>query len=113
VAEADRAVATGWVRQALRNGQFRYYEADQAFPNHIWYRHDPGLERAPVNELRLAYRQAAGRAFAAEFLAPVNEVLSMWKAGRDTVAISEAFAVSTEVIERRIENTRRIEWTTL
>jgi hypothetical protein len=42
ITEVDRAVATGWVRQALRNGQFRYYEADPVFPNHIWYRHDDG-----------------------------------------------------------------------
>lgn len=69
----------------------------------------PGPQRAPVNELRSAYRQAAGRAFAAEFLAPVNEVLSMREDGRDTVSIAETFAVSTEVIERQIENARRIE----
>jgi hypothetical protein len=66
-------------------------------------------QRAPVNELRSAYRQAAGRAFAAEFLAPVNEVLSMRDDGRDTVSIAEAFAVSAEVIEREIENAQRIE----
>ena len=69
----------------------------------------PTPQRAPVNDLRSAYRQAAGRAFAAEFLAPVNEVLSMRADGRDVVAIAEEFAVSAEVIERQIENAERIE----
>lgn len=69
----------------------------------------PGPDRSPVNELRSAYRQAAGRAFAAEFLAPVNEILSMREDGRDTVSIAEAFAVSTEVVERQVENAGRIE----
>ena len=69
----------------------------------------PVPQRAPVNELRSAYRQAAGRAFAAEFLAPVNEILSMQDDGRDNVAIAEEFNVSTEVIERQIENAQRIE----
>jgi hypothetical protein len=68
----------------------------------------PGSERATVNEIRSAYRQAAGRAFAAEFLAPASEVLSMRENGRDTVAIAEAFAVSTEVIERLVEHTQQI-----
>lgn len=36
--EADRDIATGWVREALNLGQLHYYEADQDFPNHIWYR---------------------------------------------------------------------------
>lgn len=69
----------------------------------------PDPQRAPVNELRSAYRQAAGRAFAAEFLAPVDEIRSMQDDGRDVIAIAETFAVSTEVIERQIENAERIE----
>lgn len=69
----------------------------------------PEPQRAPVNDLRVAYRQAAGRAFATEFLAPVNEILSMLADGRDTLAIADEFAVSTEVIERQIENAGRIE----
>jgi hypothetical protein len=40
--EADRIMATKWVREALRLSQFRYYEADHDFPNHIWYRDDSG-----------------------------------------------------------------------
>jgi hypothetical protein len=69
----------------------------------------PAPERVPVNDLHAAYRQATGRAFAAEFLAPVNEILSMQADGRDAVAIAETFAVSAEVIERQIENAQRIE----
>lgn len=42
VSNADRRSATEWVREALRLGQFRYYEADQDFPNHIWYRDADG-----------------------------------------------------------------------
>jgi hypothetical protein len=64
--------------------------------------------KAPVNELHSAYRQAAGRAFAAEFLAPINEILSMRADGRDTVSIAEEFSVAITVIERQIENTKRI-----
>lgn len=70
----------------------------------------PTPQRSPVNELRSAYRQATGRAFAAEFLAPVREVLSMHDDGRDVVSIAEAFAVSTEVIDRQIGNAARIEY---
>ena len=67
---------------------------------------DPGT--APVNDLRSAYRQAAGRAFAAEFLAPVDEVLSMRNDGWDEPAIAEVFAVAADVVERQIENADRI-----
>ena len=34
----DRDVATEWVREALTTGQMRWYEGDQDFPNHIWYK---------------------------------------------------------------------------
>jgi hypothetical protein len=68
---------------------------------------EPG--RAPVNELHYASRQAAGRAFAAEFLAPVNEVRSMHEDGHDTVSIADEFGVSTNVVERQLENYGRIE----
>lgn len=69
----------------------------------------PAPGRAPVNGLRSAFRQAAGRAFAAEFLAPVIEIISMRQDGRDTVAIAEEFAVSKQLIEHQIENATRIE----
>jgi hypothetical protein len=42
VSEADHGISTKWVREALSLGQFRYYEADQGCPNHIWYRDENG-----------------------------------------------------------------------
>ncbi|HUZ12903.1 MAG TPA: hypothetical protein VMU93_08655 [Caulobacteraceae bacterium] len=69
----------------------------------------PEESRAPINELRSAYRQAAGRAFAAEFLAPIDEIESMHEDGRDAVSIAEEFGVSTTVIERQRENKGRIQ----
>jgi len=64
---------------------------------------------APVNDLHNAYRQAAGRAFAAEFLAPIDEIRSMLDDQHDLVTIADEFAVSTSVIERQIENAERID----
>ena len=69
----------------------------------------PDRGRAPVNELRAAFRQGAGRAFAAEFLAPIDEIRSMHDAGHDTVSIADEFGVSTTVIERQWENRDRID----
>lgn len=68
---------------------------------------DHGL--APINDLHNAYRQAAGRAFAAEFLAPVDEIRSMLRDQHDLMTIADAFAVSTSVIELQIENAQRID----
>lgn len=42
VSNEDRVAATEWVRAALRHSQLRYYEADQVYPNHIWYKQDNG-----------------------------------------------------------------------
>ena len=42
---------------------------------------NPPASRSAVNDLHDAARQATGRAFAAEFLAPIDEVLSMQEAG--------------------------------
>jgi hypothetical protein len=68
----------------------------------------PDSQKSAVNDLRFAYRQAAGRAFAAEFLAPANEVLSMWNDGRDVISIAEEFGVYPLVIKHQIENADRI-----
>jgi hypothetical protein len=68
---------------------------------------DQGL--APINDLHNAYRQAAGRAFAAEFLAPIDEIRSMLEDQHDLITIADAFAVSTNVIELQIENAERID----
>jgi hypothetical protein len=67
-----------------------------------------GTSRSVINDLRDAERQAAGRAFAAEFLAPIDEVLSMQQNGCDVTTIAGELNVSTEVIERQLENKARI-----
>lgn len=68
----------------------------------------PNPARAVVNELHLATRQSAGRAFAAEFLAPIEEIKSMLSDGHDVVTMAEEFGVSTVLVERQIENAARI-----
>lgn len=68
----------------------------------------PAEGRAPVNELHAAYRQAAGRAFAAEFLAPIDEILSMRRDGRDIASVADARHVTNAVVEHQIENQHRI-----
>lgn len=67
---------------------------------------EPG--RSVVNRLRNAERQAAGRAFGAEFLAPVERVLDMVDEGLDVDEISGSLNVSPQVIEHQIENRDRI-----
>ena len=61
-----------------------------------------------VNRLHQAERQAAGRAFAAEFLAPVESVLRMIESGLDDEEIAGSFDVSPQVIAWQIENRERI-----
>lgn len=61
-----------------------------------------------VNGLQGAERQAMGRAFAAEFLAPSQLVSEMVDHGLDSEEIARNFTVSPEVIERQIENQGRI-----
>lgn len=68
----------------------------------------PDAQRAAVNELYLASRQAAGRAFAAEFLAPLNEIESMSRDGADISTIAGEFGVSPVVVEHQLENRLRI-----
>lgn len=68
----------------------------------------PGAGRSVVNDLHEASRQAAGRAFAAEFMAPIDEVASMVEDGKDLAAIADELNVSTELIERQIQNKERI-----
>lgn len=69
----------------------------------------PPPEIAPVNNVHNAYRQAAGRAFAAEFLAPIDEIRSMMADGKDDISIAGEFGVSPMVIEHQRENRDRIE----
>ena len=39
---AERGIASTWVVEALRSGQFRYFEGDKTYPKHIWYRDGEG-----------------------------------------------------------------------
>lgn len=68
----------------------------------------PDKEVAPINSLHRAYRQAAGRAFAAEFLAPIDEILSMIADEKDEVTIATAFGVAPTVIQHQLANRNRI-----
>ena len=70
---------------------------------------NPAAERSAVNDLHDAARQATGRAFAAEFLAPVDEVLSMREDGKDQGEMAERFGVSKDVVERQLQNRERIQ----
>jgi hypothetical protein len=68
----------------------------------------PEPQTSPINRLRHANRQAAGRAFAAEFLAPIDEIRSMIEDERDEYSIANEFGVSPMVIEHQVENDERI-----
>lgn len=67
----------------------------------------PHTRRAPINGLHRAERQAVGRAFAAEFTAPSDAVLEMWREGQDVDEIAGHFGVSSRVIENEIDDSRR------
>ena len=68
----------------------------------------PETRLGVVNKLQGAERQAAGRAFAAEFLAPVETVMDMRRGGVEISDISKEFNVSPVVIGLQIENRSRI-----
>lgn len=69
----------------------------------------PDSQLSVVNELLGAERQAAGRAFAAEFLAPIEMVMDMHSDGVDINDISREFNVSPTVIGLQMENKDRIQ----
>ena len=69
---------------------------------------NPPAERSVVNNLHNATRQATGRAFAAEFLTPIDEVLSMQDDGKNLHEIAEDFGVAKPVVERQLQNRQRI-----
>jgi hypothetical protein len=68
----------------------------------------PSEEAAPINSLQNAYRQAAGRAFAAEFLAPIDEIQSMRADDKDQYTIASTFSVAPQVVYHQLENKKRI-----
>lgn len=70
---------------------------------------NPPAERSAVNGLHDAARQATGRAFAAEFLAPINEIRSMLEDGKVHDDIAADFGVDLELVERQLQNQDRID----
>lgn len=42
VTAKDREKASGWVREAIRAHQYKFFEGDKDFPKHIWYRDEDG-----------------------------------------------------------------------
>ena len=70
---------------------------------------NPPAERAVVNDLHQAARQATGRAFAAEFLAPIDEILSLQEDGKDLYEMAAELGVAEEVVGHQQENQQRIE----
>lgn len=42
VGDHERAVATEWVREAVRNGQFDRSDWRNGFPRYVWYRDEDG-----------------------------------------------------------------------
>ena len=72
----------------------------------ICFRH---TRRSVINTLHNADRQATGRAFAAEFLAPVEYVVDMVSEGRGVEEVSKILDVSPLLVSRQIENRGRIQ----
>ena len=70
----------------------------------VCFRNTP---RSVVNDLHHAERQATGRAFAAEFLAPVKSVVGMREDGRGVEDIAAEFGVPSYVIVNHIRSQAR------
>lgn len=68
----------------------------------------PSARRSAINDLHRAQRQATGRAFAAELLAPIDVVLEMREDGKDLDEIAGVLGVNPTVIERQLDNRDRI-----
>ena len=62
-----------------------------------------------VNSLKYAERQAVGRAFAAELLAPIERILDMSDGGKDTDEIAGILNVNPTIVNHQLENRDRIE----
>ena len=69
----------------------------------------PGEGSSVVNGLHGAERQAAGRAFAAEFLAPVEAVCGMLEDGYGVGDVAGRFVVDPRVVQLQLDNRERIE----
>lgn len=67
----------------------------------------PHTERLVVNNLHHAEQQAVGRAFAAQFLAPVDKIREMAEDGLEEREIAHEFKVSPQVVTLQLENQER------
>ena len=67
----------------------------------------PDTPLSTINNLHKAERQAVGRAFAAEFVAPAETVLGMREEGLDVDEIAGLLDVNPTVVDNHIENSRR------
>ena len=70
---------------------------------------NPPAERSAVNDLHEAARQATSRAFAAEFLAPIDEIRSMLEDGKVHDDIAADFGIAKKVVKRQLQNQDRID----
>lgn len=77
----------------------------RAIGDAVCYRDQP---RTIVNGLHHAVRQATNRAFAAEFLAPIEGVIEMKEDWKKSDEIADEFGVSSRVIDDQIWNRKRI-----
>ena len=68
----------------------------------------PQTEHRVVNGLHDAEHQAIGRAFAAEFLAPIDKIRPMIADGFEEDEIAHEFKVSPQVVWHQLENQARI-----
>ena len=68
----------------------------------------PDSTLSAINGLHQAERQAVGRAFADEMLAPVETVLDMDGSGLDADEIADVLDVGTTVVERQLDSQDRI-----
>ena len=78
----------------------------RAIGDALCFRDEP---RSIVNDLEAAERQATGRAFAAQLLAPLDQVLAMSEEHLAVDEIADEFEVSSRVIEHQLENQDRIQ----
>jgi len=67
----------------------------------------PDAALSTVNSLHRAERQAVGRAFAAEFVAPENVVLQMRHDGCEIEEIAGSLCVNPMVVDHQMENSSR------
>jgi len=68
----------------------------------------PEDENSVMNRLHRAGRQATNRAFAAEFLAPIQQVQDVRENGRNDHEIAADLGVSVAVVAHQLENRHRI-----